>query len=83
MRPRGERTNGLTNPLVNSRWRVGIAIIVAVVAGSCTGAATTSGTALPDVDLPSTNLNVVVTTVADGDSFRAEAPSGEIEIRLV
>ena len=57
--------------------------MVAVVAGSCARAATTSGSALPDVELPLTNLEVVVTTVADGDSFRAEAPSGEIEVRLL
>jgi micrococcal nuclease len=74
---------GLTDPWVKSRWQVGIAIVVAVVAGSCTGASTTSGTASADVGLPLTNLDVVVTTVADGDSFRAEAPSGEIEVRLL
>ena len=33
--------------------------------------------------LPVTELDVVVTTVVDGDSFRAQTPSGEIEVRLL
>ena len=35
------------------------------------------------VDLPETDLDAVVTNVADGDSFRAESPAGEIEVRLL
>jgi endonuclease YncB( thermonuclease family) len=57
---------------------------LAVMAGSCAGAITTSGTrALTPVELPMPDLDVVVTTVSDGDSFRAEAPAGEIEVRLL
>ena len=40
--------------------------------------------AMPEVELPVTDFEAVVTSVADGDSFRARAASGEVvEIRLL
>jgi endonuclease YncB( thermonuclease family) len=35
------------------------------------------------VELPATDVDVIVTSVADGDSFRAESLAGEIEVRLL
>ena len=55
-------------------------IFAALVVG-CGGA---NGEVIPDgVELPVTDLDVVVSSVADGDSFRAESSAGEIEVRLL
>jgi endonuclease YncB( thermonuclease family) len=43
----------------------------------------TDGNTITGVELPATDIDVVVTRVADGDSFRAESPAGEIEVRLL
>lgn len=70
--------------MVTTGWRAGTGIVLAVITGSCAGPTDPPGTAaISVVELPLTDLDVVVTTVADGDSFRAEAPSGEIEVRLL
>ena len=83
-RPGGERSDRVTEPVVSGRWRVGTAIAIAVVTGSCAGPTSAPGTAAAvSVELPLTDLDVVVTSVSDGDSFRAEAPAGEIEVRLL
>jgi endonuclease YncB( thermonuclease family) len=39
--------------------------------------------AIAGFELPATDLAAVVTAVADGDSFRAETSTGEIEVRLL
>ena len=43
----------------------------------------TDGGPITGVELPPTDVDVVVTAVTDGDSFRAESPDGEIEVRLL
>jgi endonuclease YncB( thermonuclease family) len=53
------------------------AVILVVACGE------TDGGTVTDVELPATDVDVVVTRVADGDSFRAESPAGEIEVRLL
>ncbi len=55
-------------------------IVAAILIVACSG--TDPGT-ITGVELPLTDVDVVVTHVADGDSFRAESPSGEIEVRLL
>lgn len=52
------------------------AVILVVACGE------TYGGTITGVEVPATDLDVVVTRVADGDSFRAESPAGEIEVRL-
>lgn len=64
-------------------WVVGSKIVVAVVVVACASADGTAAVTMPIVDLPETDLDVLVTAVADGDSFRAESPAGEIEVRLL
>jgi endonuclease YncB( thermonuclease family) len=55
-----------------------IGALILVVACGETDRGTITG-----VELPVTDIEVVVTRVADGDSFRAESPAGEIEVRLL
>ena len=81
-RPGGERSDRVDEPVVRGGWWVGTAIAVAAITGSCAGATDTPTPAM-SVEPPATDLDVVVTSVSDGDSFRAEAPSGEIEVRLL
>lgn len=61
-------------------WVVGSGIVIAVLVVSCGG---DEGVSTSGDELPVTDLDVVVTSVADGDSFRAESPTGEIEVRLL
>ena len=66
--------------------RFGAATVVAVLLVGCSGpnGTTTALPAMPEIELPVTDLEAIVTSVADGDSFRARAASGEIvEVRLV
>jgi endonuclease YncB( thermonuclease family) len=51
-----------------------------ILVGAC---AETDGARITGVDLPPTEVDVVVTRVTDGDSFRAESQGGEIEVRLL
>jgi len=63
---------------LRSSWVVGLVAVIAVLVASCTAEA--GGTV---TELPATDVDVVVTSIADGDSFRAESPAGEIEVRLL
>jgi len=64
--------------------RFEVAVFVAVLVVACGGGiGDASGSTIAGVELPVTELEVLVTTVADGDSFRAESPAGEIEVRLL
>ena len=56
----------------------GVFIAALVVSCAAEGGGTITGIALP-----ATDVEVDVSTVADGDSFRAESPAGEIEVRLL
>ena len=60
------------------RFGATIGALILVVACAAEDGGTIIG-----VGLPATDIDVVVTSVADGDSFRAEAPAGEIEVRLL
>ena len=51
-----------------------------VLVASC---AAEDGGTFTGVELPVADIDVVVTSVADGDSFRAESSAGEIEVRLL
>ena len=74
------RTGRMTDRLRQGREVAASGVIVAVLVASCSadGGGTVTG-----VELPATDVEVVVTSVADGDSFRAESPAGEIEVRLL
>src|SRR5688572_30825785 len=83
-RPGGERSDPVAQPVVSIGWRTATGIVLAVITGSCAGPTDAPNpTAISVEDLPMTDLDVIVTTVSDGDSFRAEAPSGAIEVRLL
>ena len=60
--------------------KLGTLVVAALLVVACEGGATG---ALAGFTLPATDLDVVVTSVADGDSFRAESSAGEIEVRLL
>lgn len=55
-------------------------VVTALLIVACEGPATGD---LAGFELPATDVDVVVTSVADGDSFRAESSAGEIEVRLL
>ena len=59
---------------------MGSGVVITVLVVSC---AAEDGGIVNGGDLPVTDVDVVVTSVADGDSFRAESPTGEIEVRLL
>ncbi|HUP17280.1 MAG TPA: lamin tail domain-containing protein [Acidimicrobiia bacterium] len=55
-------------------------VVTALLIVACEGVAPGN---LAGTELPATDVDVVVTSVADGDSFRAESSVGEIEVRLL
>ena len=55
-------------------------VVTALLIVACEGGATGD---LAGFELPATDVDVVVTSVADGDSFRAESSAAEIEVRLL
>ena len=55
-------------------------VVSALLMVACEGGATGD---LTGFELPATDVDVVVTSVADGDSFRAESSAAEIEERLL
>jgi len=59
---------------------VGTGVVISVFVVACGGE---GGDTVGGDGLPVTDVDVVVTSVADGDSFRADAPTGEIEVRLL
>ncbi|HKY49436.1 MAG TPA: lamin tail domain-containing protein [Acidimicrobiia bacterium] len=75
------RTGWMADRLRQGRWAAGSGVLVAALVGSCSadgGGGTGTG-----VEVPATDVEVVVTSVTDGDSFRAESPAGEVEVRLL
>jgi micrococcal nuclease len=62
-------------------WVVGSGIFITVLVVSC--GSEDGDLVIGGVGLPVTDVDVVVTSVADGDSFRADSPTGEIEVRLL
>jgi endonuclease YncB( thermonuclease family) len=54
--------------------------MVALLVVACDGG---NDGGITGVELPVTHVEVVVTSVADGDSFRAEFSAGDIEVRLL
>jgi endonuclease YncB( thermonuclease family) len=66
---------------VSRWWRVvGSGVLITVLVASC---AAEDGGTIAGVEPPVADIDVVVTSVADGDSFRAESSAGEIEVRLL
>lgn len=59
---------------------MGSGIVITVLVTACGGE---GGGIIGGGELPATDTDVVVTSVADGDSFRAESSAGEIEVRLL